>query len=94
MITPTVPDRAVRFADFPTLTAALDFAAQGDTGINLYGLRGELAEALPYRDLVTTAKTLAGQLLAAGLEAGDRVGLIAETDGDFVRAFLPASTPA
>lgn len=88
MITPTVPDRAVRFADFPTLTAALDFAAQGDTGINLYGLRGELAEALPYRDLVTTAKTLAGQLLAAGLEAGDRVGLIAETDGDFVRAFF------
>jgi fatty-acyl-CoA synthase len=51
MITPTASDRTVRFADFPTLTQALDFAATGETGINLYSLRGELVEALPYAKL-------------------------------------------
>ena len=88
MITPTQPDRAVRLADFATLVEALDFAAQGETGVNLHGLRGELVEALPYRDLREAARDLAGRLLAAGLTPGDRVGLIAETDGDFIRAFF------
>ena len=88
MITPTAPDRAIRLADFSTLVEALDFAAQGDTGVNLYGLRGELAEALPYNELRTAAREIAGRLLAAGLTPGDRVGLIAETDADFVRAFF------
>lgn len=88
MITPTEPDRAVRLADFATLVEALDFAARGETGVNLHGLRGELVEALPYRDLREAARDLAGRLLAAGLTPGDRVGLIAETDGDFIRAFF------
>jgi fatty-acyl-CoA synthase len=88
MITSTAPDRAIRLADFETLTAALDFAAQGETGVNLYGLRGELAEALPYSALHTQAREIAGRLLSAGAKPGDRVGLIAETDGDFVRAFF------
>lgn len=88
MITPTAPDRAIRLADFATLVEALDFAAQGETGLNLYGLRGELAEALPYHLLRTQAREIAGRLLAAGLKPGDRVGLIAETDADFVRAFF------
>ena len=88
MITPTAPDRAIRLADFATLVEALDFAAQGETGVNLYGLRGELAEAVPYRDLRTSARQIAGRLLAVGLKPGDRVGLIAETDADFVRAFF------
>jgi len=88
MITPTAPDRSLRLADFPALTDALDYAALGETGINLYSLRGQLAEALTYRDLRATAQGLAARLLAAGLVAGDRVGLIAETDGDFVRAFF------
>ncbi|RZJ80090.1 MAG: fatty acyl-AMP ligase, partial [Brevundimonas sp.] len=61
MITPTAPDRAIRLADFSTLVEALDFAAQGDTGVNLYGLRGELAEALPYRELRVAAREIAAQ---------------------------------
>ncbi|MET3525218.1 fatty acyl-AMP ligase [Phenylobacterium koreense] len=101
MITPTQPERDVRLADFPTLVAALDYAAQGATGVNLHGLRGELAEVLPYQTLRQQALDYAQRLLAAGLAPGDRVGLVAETDGDFVRAFfacqyaglLPAPLP-
>ena len=87
-VTPTSPDRTVRLGDFSTLTQALDFAALGPTGINLYTLRGELACALPYATLRDEARALAGRLLAAGLTPGDRVGLAAETDADFVRAFF------
>ena len=88
MITPTASDRTVRFADFPTLTQALDFAATGETGINLYSLRGELVEALPYAKLREDAIVLARRLLATGAKVGDSVALLAETDGDFVRAFF------
>jgi len=88
MMTPTGAGRTVRFADFPTLTAALDFAATGETGVNLYSLRGELVEALPYADLRAQARDLAGRMLATGASPGDTVGLIAETDADFVRAFF------
>ena len=88
MITPTASNRTVRFADFPTLTQALDFAATGETGINLYSLRGELVEALPYAKLREDAQVLARRLLATGAKVGDSVALLAETDGDFVRAFF------
>lgn len=88
MITPTASDRTVRFADFPTLTQALDFAATGETGINLHSLRGELVEALPYAKLREDAIVLARRLLATGAKVGDSVALLAETDGDFVRAFF------
>jgi fatty-acyl-CoA synthase len=88
MITPTAPDRTLRLAAFATLTQALDFAAEGETGINVYSLRGELAEAIPYGALRQAALEIAQRLLGAGLKPGDRVGLIAETDGDFIRAFF------
>lgn len=86
--TATAPERPFRLGGFATLTEALDFAAQGPTGVNLYGLRGELIEAIPYAELRTRAQAMAGRLLAAGLEPGDRVGLVAETDADFVTAFF------
>jgi fatty-acyl-CoA synthase len=86
--TPTSPDRAYRPADFATITEALDYAATGDTGINVYSLRGELAEALPYGRLRDEAMSLGRRLLASGLERGERIGLIAESDGDFIRAFF------
>jgi fatty-acyl-CoA synthase len=88
MITSTSSSRTVRFADFPTLTAALDFAATGETGINLYSLRGELVEALPYAKLREQALALAPRLLATGAKPGESVGLIADTEADFVRAFF------
>ena len=64
-VTPTAPDRPFQEGGFATLTEALDRAAQGPTGLNLYGLRGELIEALPYATLRERARAMAGRL--AGL---------------------------
>jgi fatty-acyl-CoA synthase len=86
--TPTAPDRSFRPADFATITEALDFAATGDTGVNIHSLRGELVEVLPYRTLREQALALAPRLLGAGLEPGDRVAVVAESDGDFIRTFF------
>jgi len=87
-VTPTAPDRVVRHADFATLTAALDYAAGGETGLNFHDLRGKLARAMPYAELRRTALELGARLLAAGLEPGDRVGLIADTTPEFVECFF------
>lgn len=87
-VTPTAPNRALRHADFATLTEALDYAATGETGINFHDLRGKLVLALPYAELRAQALEIAKGLLAAGLVPGDRVGLIADTTADFVRAFF------
>ena len=86
--TPTAPDRPLRGADFATITEALDYAATCETGVNIYSPRGELAEVLPYRRLREEAVHLGRRLLASGLLPGDRVGLVAESDGDFIRGFL------
>lgn len=71
-----------------TLTEALDHAARSANGMNFYSGKGELAEALSYRQLRDEAMVLARHLLASGVQPGDRVGVIAETDGDFARAFF------
>ena len=86
--TPTAPDRRFRAADFATITEALDYAAAGETGVNIYSPRGELAEALPYSQLREEAIELGRRLLASGLLPGDRVGVVAETDGDFIKTFF------
>ena len=86
--TPTAPDRQTRPGDFATISAALDFAAEQTTGINIHSLRGDRTEVLPYADLAAQARTLARRLLALGLASGDRVALAAESDGDFLRAFF------
>jgi fatty-acyl-CoA synthase len=87
--TPTYsPGLVKRFADFGTIAEALDYAARGPTGLNFYTGKGELNERLPYGSLREEAIALARRLLAAGLRPGDRVGLVAESDGDFSRAFF------
>jgi len=86
--TPTAPDRPFRTGGFATLIEALDFAAAGPTGVNLYGLRGELVLALTYAELRDRARALAARILASGVRPLDRVGLVAETDADFVVAFF------
>jgi len=86
--TPTAPDRTVRKGDFATIAEALDFAGAQPTGVNIHSLRGELVEVLSYAALAEQARELAGRLLALGLEPGDRVALVADSDGDFLRAFF------
>ena len=78
----------LRHGDFATLTEALDYAAQGETGINLHSPKGELVAAIPYRVLREEARALAVRMLASGLKPGERVAMIADTDAEFVRAFF------
>ncbi|WP_374470512.1 fatty acyl-AMP ligase [Phenylobacterium sp.] len=85
--TPTDPDRELRLG-FSTLIEALEFAATRLTGVNLYDQRGKLALALPYATLRDEAQALARRLLASGLARGERVGLVADTDAEFVRLFF------
>lgn len=58
--------------------------------MNFHDSRGNLVDALPYSVLAVEAREAAGRLLGLGLNPGDRVGLVAETDADFVRAFMGA----
>src|SRR5579859_4304677 len=77
-----------RAADFSTLPEALDYASTGSAGAQFYSARGDLLETLAYRDLRGQARSLARRMLRAGLASGDRVALVAETEGNFLRAFF------
>lgn len=78
----------MRYADFPTLVEALDYAAQGSAGMNFYDRRNQLKAELKYRDLKSKAITGARRLLSLNLKKGDRVAIIAETSVCFVEAFF------
>jgi fatty-acyl-CoA synthase len=87
--TPTVDtDLPRRFADFPTLVDALEYAAKGVRGINFYSSRGEIEEVVPYSELRDQAAEIGARLVGAGFETGDRIAVIAQTNADFVRFFL------
>ena len=86
--TPTLHDLPFRAADFSTLSEALDYAAQGETGTNFYTGRGELYAVLPFAELRARARLLARKLLGMGLEKGDHVALIAETNPEFLQFFF------
>ncbi len=100
--TPTNNTQPFRAANFATLTEALDYAAQGDTGANFYTGRGAIYAAMPYRELRTNAIELAGKLLGLDLEPGSRVALVAETNPEFLSFFyacqyaglIPVALPA
>jgi len=88
--TPTVDTLPRRFSDFDTLTAALDYAATGARGLNFHDARGTLTQPYPYATLRADAIANAGRLVAAGIEPGDRVALVAETGPDFAAMFFGA----
>lgn len=100
--TPTGNALSFRPANFSTLTEALDYAAQGDTGSNFYTGRGAIYASVTYSELREQAITLAQQLLGLGVAKGDRVALVAETNPDFIRFFyacqyaglIPVALPA
>lgn len=79
---------AMRYADFPTLVEALEYAAQGKTGMNFYDRRMNLVHVLPYSVLCERAQSGARRLLSLNLKKGDRVALIAETSAGFIEAFF------
>jgi len=100
--TPTRHQLPFRAADFATLNEALDYAAEGETGSNFYTGRGAIYASLSYRELREQAIELAHKLLGLGLEKGERVALVAETNPDFIRFFyacqyaglIPVALPA
>ncbi|MGR8919515.1 MAG: fatty acyl-AMP ligase [Gammaproteobacteria bacterium] len=93
---------ALRNATFETLTEALEYAAEGETGYNFYDGRGELFAVLSYRDLRGQAQELARRLLGLGCKRGSRVAIVAETEPMFHRfffacqyaGFIPVALPA
>ena len=86
--TPTHHELPFRAANFATLTDALDYAALGETGVNFSTGLGKMYASIPYRELREQCVELAGKLLSLGVEKGDRVALVAETDPEFVRFFF------
>ncbi len=86
--TPTLSGIPQRRGDFATSLDALDYAAQGESGLNFYSVKGELTCALPYRELRRAARSLAVRLLGSGLVAGQRVAIVAGTQPEFVITFF------
>lgn len=86
--TPSSDARPRRFADFDTLGEALDYAAEGDRGLNFHDARGTLVRPYPFRELRDDAKQAAYRLIAAGIAPGDRVALVAETSAEFAALFF------
>jgi fatty-acyl-CoA synthase len=88
--TPTDDDLPRRYADFATMTEALDYVAQGAKGINFHDARATLVRVYPYAELRRDALAAAHRFVARGLRPGERVALIAETAGEFIALFFGA----
>ncbi|MBL0715268.1 MAG: fatty acyl-AMP ligase [Desulfosarcina sp.] len=85
--TPTQNGLQLRYGDFSTLTEALDYAAQGETGYNFYNGRGQLDFVLPYAKLREDAVAIAKRLMGLKIERGSRVALVADTEPGFHQLF-------
>ncbi len=88
--TPTEDRLPRRFADFETLGEALDYAAQGQRGLNFHDPRGTLVRAYPFAELRADALAAAARLIAHGIRPEDRVALTAETGPEFAALFFGA----
>jgi fatty-acyl-CoA synthase len=89
-VTPTLDELPRRLADFDTLGEALDYAARGKRGLNFFDARAKLSRVFPYAELKVEAEHNACRLIDAGISAGDRIALIAETSPEFVSLFFGA----
>jgi fatty-acyl-CoA synthase len=86
--TATLSGKERRFSDFETLGEALDYAANGQSGLNFHDPRGVLARPYPYSELRDDALRSAQRLIAVGVKPEDRIALIAETGPDFASLFF------
>ncbi len=85
--TPTARGIPYRAVDFRCFAEALDYAAEGATGVNFFSSRGQLAESLSYTILRAQSLDVAQRMIATGMKPGDRVAILAHSDADFLRAF-------
>lgn len=76
------------YGEFDTLVDALDYAAQGQTGVNFFSARKGLIGSHTYAQIRQKAMFQARELLALGLKREDRVGIIADMGIEFVTLFL------
>jgi len=88
--TPTDDDLPRRYADFATMTEALDYVAKGQRGINFHDARATLIRVYPYSELRDDAIRAAHRFIALGYKPGDRIALIAETAPEFIALFFGA----
>lgn len=58
----------MRYADFPTLVDALDYAALSSAGMNFYDRRCQLEDQLEYQTLKARAEAGAKRLLSLNLK--------------------------
>lgn len=86
--TPTQDNLPRRFSDFSTLGEALDYAAQGQRGLNFHDMRGQLARSYPFSQLRADALDMAYRLISHGVMPEDRIALVAETGPDFAALFF------
>ena len=77
-----------RTGDFPTMTAAIEYAATGQRGFNFYDARGDLTEVLTFKNLMLKAQEIGRKISASSIGKGDRIALIAETSADFLNFFF------
>ncbi|MFN3607586.1 MAG: fatty acyl-AMP ligase [Hyphomonas sp.] len=86
---PTATEAGIpaRLGTFKSICDALDYAGEGQSGVNFYSSDGLLTRSLSYRDLRADALTLAARM-AANFPRSARIGLIAETSPEFVVAFM------
>lgn len=73
---------------YASLAHALDAAADGQTGYNFYGAKGELECQLPYSVLRREARLLARKLVSLELPRGARMAIVADTHPLFHRYFF------
>ncbi len=81
-------DLPFRDGGFDTLPQALEYAARGETGVNVYTAKGILTESATWAELASASKDLARRLLHAGFQPGERIALLAESDLDFIKSFF------
>jgi fatty-acyl-CoA synthase len=79
-----------RRGGFSSLCDALDYAAQGETGLNFFDARGRLTACLPYGDLRDRARQLARSLIGGGMRRGERLVIVADTWPGFCVTFFAA----
>lgn len=88
-LTPTPNDCPLprRRSDFATFADAIDYAALSEKGLNFHDMRGDLERAYPFAEMRADGIAMAYRLIAAGIERGDRVALVAETSPEFAALF-------
>ncbi|HJQ57681.1 MAG TPA: fatty acyl-AMP ligase [Vineibacter sp.] len=79
-----------RRGGFACLAGALDYAAQGDTGVNFFDARGRLTAVAPWSEVRPAAQAFARRLIGAGFAVGDRLLLTGDTWPGFLTAFFGA----